>query len=108
MKPIVQRVWERACSVTAFIGIVGIIWTISIWFEYERTLPRSSSVAAGRIYPLNVHGIVVYQTNEERLRLDRIQYASIAVFGSSALLAAIYRYKFGPPPPGPPKGFNPG
>jgi hypothetical protein len=103
-----QRIWKLATSLTAIVGLVGWLWSSQIWFDYQRTLPRSPNVAAGRIYPLNVHGIVVYQTNAERLRLDKTQYASVAVFGLSALLAVLYRRRFGPPPPGPPKEFNPG
>ena len=65
------------------------------------TLPRHPDVTAGRVYPLNVHGIVVHQTREERKRLNEVQYSSIAVFAVSALMAALHRKKFGRPP-GPP------
>jgi hypothetical protein len=78
---------------TGLIGLAGIVWTSSLWYEYQRTLPRHSELSVGRIYPLNVHGIVVYQTREERNRLAEIQYSSIAIFGASALMAVVYQRK---------------
>ena len=75
-------------------------WSLSIWYQYQRILPRHPDPVAGRIYPLNVHGIVVYQTLGERDWLDEIQYSSIAVFVASALMAAIHEKKFGGPLPG--------
>ena len=62
----------------------GNLWTSLIWYDYQRALPRHPDTVAGRVYHLNVHGIVVYQTRDERNWLDEIQYSSIAVFAVSA------------------------
>jgi hypothetical protein len=91
----VERLWKRAGITAGVIGLAGIVWTSSIWFEYQRTLPRRPDLVAGRVYPLNVHGIVVYQTRDERNWLDEIQYSSIAIFAASALISGIHRKKFG-------------
>jgi hypothetical protein len=80
------------------IGLAGIVWTSSLWYEYQRTLPRHPDTAAARLYPLNVHGIVVYQTRDERNWLDEIQYSSIALFALGGLMGLIYEKKFGRPP----------
>ena len=95
---IIGRWWKRGGILVGLIGLAGIVWTASLWFEYQRTLPRHPDPVLGRVYPLNVHGIVVYQTRAERNRLDEIQYSSIALFAVSALMAAIHQRKFGRPP----------
>jgi hypothetical protein len=100
----IERLWKRAGIVVGLIGLAGIVWTASIWYRYQRTLPRHPDPVVGRVYPLNVHGIVVYQTGDERNWLDEIQYSSIAVFAASALMAAIHKKKFGGPPTPPKSG----
>jgi hypothetical protein len=80
--------------VLGVVGLAGIVWTAAIWFQYQTTLPRQPDVLAGRLYPLNVHGIVVYQTRRERDWRNAIQYSSIAVFGASGLASALYQRKF--------------
>lgn len=91
----VERLWRRVGTILALIGLTGIVWTASTWFQYQRVLPRHPDPVAGRLYPLNVHGIVVYQTRDERNWLDEIQYSSMAVYAASALMAVIYRKKVG-------------
>jgi hypothetical protein len=93
----IERLWKRAGIITGMIGLAGILWTSSLWYEYQKTLPRHPDPVAGRVYPLNVHGIVVYQTRDERNWLDEIQYSSIVIFAASALMAAIHQKKFGRP-----------
>jgi len=101
-----ERWWKRVSIAIGVAGLVGILWTASIWYEYQRVLPRRPDQPAGRVYPLNVHGIVVYQTREERDWLNEIQYSSIALFAASALMAAIYKKKFGTPPVPPSHRFG--
>ncbi len=96
------RWWKRIGITLAVIGLLGIVWTSSIWYEYQRTLPHHPDQVAGRIYPLNVHGIVVYQTREERDWREEIQYSTIAIFATAALMSGIYQIiyekKYGRPP----------
>jgi hypothetical protein len=103
--------WKRVAIAIGLIGLAGILWTSSIWYDYQRALPRHPDPLAGRVYPLNAHGIIVYQTREERNWLDEIQYSSIAVFVVGALMGLVYDKKFGRPPtppkfaPPPPRGW---
>jgi len=103
----VERLWKRAGIIVGLIGLAGIVWTASIWYQYQRLLPRHPDPVAGRVFPLNVHGIVVYETRDERNWLDEIQYSSMAIFAASALMAAIHQKKYGrpatPPKLGPPQ-----
>jgi len=96
--------WKRAAITISLIGFAGILWTYSVWYEYQRALPRRPDPVAGRVYPLNVHGIVVYQTRGERNWLDEIQYCSIAVFAVGGLMGLICEKKFGRPPTPPTVG----
>jgi len=96
-----QRVWKwwkRVGITLAILGLVGISWSSSLWYQYQRTLPRHPDPVAGRIYPLNVHGIVVYQTRDERNWLDEVEYSSALVFAASIFMGAIHHKKFGRPP----------
>ncbi len=83
------------------------IWTGNIWYQYQATLPRHAETATGNIFPLNVRGIVVYQTREQRDRLDRLDYLSFGLGIISALMLFVYTKKFGLPPT-PPKPWSPG
>lgn len=74
------------------IGLAGVVWTTSIWYKYQGTLPREPDAPGGRVYPLNVHGIVVYQTREERDRLNEIQYWSFVIFGTGVLTGIIQKH----------------
>jgi hypothetical protein len=84
------------------IGLTGWLSAAALTFHYQSKLPRHPDAATGNIYPLNVHGIVVYQTRDERNRLDALQYSSIALAGLAMSMMAIHQKKF-PPPPDPPK-----
>src|ERR1700690_889871 len=63
VSPNIGRLWKRAGITLGLIGLAGFVWTSSLWYAYQRTLPRHPDPVAGRVYPLNVHGIVVYQTS---------------------------------------------
>jgi hypothetical protein len=102
----IERVWRRTATIGCMIGLAGILWTSCLWYEYQRTLPRRPDPVTRRVYPLNVHGIVVYQTRDERNWLDEIQYSSIAVFAASALIGALHQKKFGRPPTPPSNRFG--
>jgi hypothetical protein len=106
VSPDIGRLWKLAGIMVGLLGLAGIVWTSSLWYAYQRTLPRHPDPVAGRVYPLNVHGIVVYQTRDERNWLDEIQYSSIGLFAASALMAAIHQKKFGRPPTPPSNRFG--
>ena len=70
-------------------GIAGGVWSSSIWSQYLRTLSRTPNAALKRIYPRNIHGIVVYQTYAERTRLNTIEYSSAGLFLLGLLIGGI-------------------
>jgi hypothetical protein len=65
-----------------------------MYYKYQARLPRQPDLAAGQVYPLNVHGIVLYQTLDQRNQLDKLLYSTIASALVSGLMAAIYQKKF--------------
>jgi hypothetical protein len=69
----------------AVVGMTGMFWAFNMQFQYQRTLPRHEDLAAGRTYPLNVHGIVVWQTRDENNMREQIEYSSVGI-----LLGAIF------------------
>jgi len=71
--------------------MLGWFWAIVIWFEYW-DLPHSPNPATGNIYPLNIHGYVVYQTLKEQLRLERWQFWSMAVLCCGIALGAVHKW----------------
>src|SRR5579863_10008240 len=99
--------WRRAAIAIALVGLAGWIWSAQLEFHYQETLPRSPNPATGSIYPLNVHGIVVYQTRDERDWLNELQYSSFVVFLVGGLIGFLFEKKFGRPP-SPPKPWTPG
>jgi hypothetical protein len=99
--------WKRAAVMISLIGLAGWIWAAQLEYRYQETLPRSPSSATGSIFPLNVHGVVVYQTREQRNWLDELQYCSSAVFVAGGLMFLFHEKKFGKPP-SPPKPWTPG
>jgi hypothetical protein len=99
-----QKLARRLVLALGFLGLAGFIWTMAMWNQQLDTLPRSPYPAKGGIYPRNIHGVIVYQTNSERDHLEMVQYASIGVFGLSIFLSVLYKKKWGPDPnPKPPK-----
>jgi len=99
--------WKRIAVALGIIALVQGIWTSSVWYQYQATLPRHAVQETGNIYPLNVHGIVVYQTREQRDRLDKLDYLWGGLVSVSCLMSFIYVKKFGVPPT-PPKPWSPG
>jgi len=89
-----KRVFRIVGSLLGVLGLAGIIWTAQIWSQYQRTLPHEPDVHAGRVYALNVHGIVVYENYHERDWRNTVQYTSIALFAASGLMAGFYQWKF--------------
>jgi len=76
-------------------GLVGLIVSAMISTHYLDTLPRLPIPEQARITPRNIHGIVVYQTEEEDQRLNVIEYSSVGVFVVGLGLGLVYLEKWG-------------
>ncbi len=69
-------------------GLVGWLRAISIWYQYWG-LPHSPVPETGNIYPLNIHGYVVYQTLQQLVYRQRWEFWSMAVLVCGATLGAL-------------------
>ena len=76
-------------------GLVGLVVSAMISTHYLDTLPRLPIPEQARITPRNIHGIVVYQTEEEDQRLNVIEYSSVGVFVVGLGLGLVYLEKWG-------------
>lgn len=65
---------------------IDVLVLVYLNVSYKATLPRVPSVSVGRTIPHNVHGTVVYLTEEESKRLEYLRWLG---FGSFAIIGAI-------------------
>jgi hypothetical protein len=98
MSSVIGRLWKSGMTLLAAAGLAGMLWSYNIWYQYQRTLPRHLDQTAGRIYPLNVHGIVVYQTSQENHWRQEIQYSSLAALLACGVMSLVYQKTFARPP----------
>jgi hypothetical protein len=89
------RVCKKVELIVWLIAFVGIMWASYLSSTYQATLPRYPDPVAGRIYPRNIHGVVVYQTRDQRDRIDRIEYSWIVMLVAMFALIAIRVNTFG-------------
>jgi hypothetical protein len=63
--------WRRIRKIEAVVGWTGLLVWMYNWATWSSyiSLPRSPDQITGRLYPLNIHGIVVYLTHAEHDRL---------------------------------------
>jgi hypothetical protein len=86
----IVRVLEYTAKAVCVLGVTGWVWAGAIYQSYL-DLPRSPNLATGNIYPLNIHGTVVYQTLQEQLHRQRWEFWSWQVVVCGAALFAIYK-----------------
>ena len=76
-------------------GLAGLIVSAVISTHYLEVMPRGPVFVDGRIVPREIHGIVVYQTEEENHRLNLVEYSSVGVFVVGLALGLFYLEKWG-------------
>ena len=76
-------------------GLAGLIISAMISTHYLEVMPRGPVLVEGRIVPREIHGIVVYQTEDENHRLNLIEYSSVGVFVLGLGLGLVYLEKWG-------------
>ncbi|MGA3265018.1 MAG: hypothetical protein ABSC47_13355 [Terracidiphilus sp.] len=76
-------------------GLAGLIISAMISMHYLDTLPKFPAPEELRIIPRNIHGILVYQTQEEDRKLSLIEGSSVGVFVIGLGLGLVYLEKWG-------------
>jgi len=79
--------------VSAILGLGS--WTASfvLWYHYAFTRPAVRQPGAGRVYPLDTHGTVVYLTSHEHFLLYFLMVTGVVCF-----FLTFAFYKFGKRP----------
>ena len=73
----------------------------TIWDDYAHHLPRHESVSNGQIYPLDIHGIVVFQTKQQKDKLTLFNVGGITTFFCGLAIGGYGQKKYGPQKPTP-------
>ncbi len=76
-------------------GLAGLIISAMISMHYLDTLPKFPAPEEMRIIPRNIHGTLVYQTQEEDRKLSLIEDTSVGVFVIGLGLGLVYLEKWG-------------
>ena len=76
-------------------GLAGLVLSAVISTHYMDTLPQGADPEQGRIVPRNINGSVVYQTQDEDLRLTLLEYSSVGIFVIGLSLGLVYLEKWG-------------
>jgi hypothetical protein len=76
-------------------GLAGLIFSAMISTQYLETLPKGPDPDQMRMTPRNIHGIVVYQTEQEDTRLTVLEDSSVAVFLLGLGTGLVYLRKWG-------------
>jgi hypothetical protein len=76
-------------------GLGGLVISAMISTHYLDTMPRWPVPEEMRMTPRNIHGTVVYQTEEEDRRLSMAEYSSVGVFVIGLGLGLVYLEKWG-------------
>lgn len=76
-------------------GLAGLLFSAMVSTSYLEKLPRLPEPAQMRMIPRNIHGIVVYQTQDEDRRLTVMEDTSVGVFLVGLGLGLVYLRKWG-------------
>jgi hypothetical protein len=76
-------------------GLAGLIVSAMISTRYLDIMPTKPVAQELRTVPRNIHGTVVYQTEQEDRKLDEIEYGSVGVFLIGLVLGLTYLEKWG-------------
>ena len=86
----------RLLSLTFLLpGLGGLVISAVISTQYLNTLPRWPVPDESRVVARGIHGVTVYQTEEEDSRLSIIEYGSVACFLIGLVLGVVYLEKWG-------------
>jgi hypothetical protein len=76
-------------------GLAGLIFSAMTSTSYLANLPKIPDPTQMRMTPRNIHGVVIYQTQEEDRRLTLMEDASVGVFLVGLTLGLVYLRKWG-------------
>jgi hypothetical protein len=76
-------------------GLGGLVISAMVSTHYLETLPRTPIPSEMRMNPRNIHGVVVYQTDDEDRTLTVLEDSSVGVFLVGLAMGLVYLRKWG-------------
>lgn len=76
-------------------GLAGLLLAAGVSTQRLQNLPRLPIPAELRMTPRNIHGVVVYETEEEHRRLSLLENGSLLIFAVGAFLGVVYMRQWG-------------
>ena len=76
-------------------GLGGLVISAMVSTHYLETLPRTPIPSEMRMVPRNIHGLVVYQTDDEDQKLTLLEDSSVGVFLVGLTMGLVYLRKWG-------------
>ena len=74
-------------AIAAFLALFG------LYSNYLHMLPRSADGIPGRVFPVNDHGIVVYQNRDERRTLLLVEYTAFSALAVAVTATVLKRHR---------------
>lgn len=87
-----EKFWATTTRLLGMTSFALMILTAYVYFHYGDTRPTVPEEQTGRINPLNVHGRIVYLTDQEQSEVHILQGAGIGIISTFAA-AAYFRSK---------------
>ena len=76
-------------------GLLGSMLSATLSAHYLSSLPRVPDPQSQRMTPRNIDGYTVYQTDDEKRKLDRTEYGSAGIFLIGVVSGLVYFQKWG-------------
>jgi hypothetical protein len=87
------KFWRVTVFAVVAMTIASLLCYFVLWSHFYETLPRSPDVAAGRIYPENFHGFVLYETRGENALLNRVENLTLVLVFLSVAAGAFSEWR---------------
>jgi hypothetical protein len=88
-------IWKRTAFIVAVAGICLYLYTGVIDFKYYDQLPREPDVQHGNIYRLNMHGTILYETQEDVKRVQFFEFGGVGLALTGMVLEYFRRKRYG-------------
>jgi hypothetical protein len=75
-------------------GIAGLLFSAYLSTYYVETMPRSPDPVEQRMTPRVIHGITIFQTEDEDTRLSSYELSSVGIFLIGLVLGVVYLEKW--------------
>jgi|SRR5215472_3156772 len=76
-------------------GLAGLIFSAMVSTQYLDTMPKGPDPSEMRMTPRNIHGVIIYQTEDEDRRLTLLEDSSVVVFLVGLGTGLVYLRKWG-------------